>query len=491
MSEPTALRPLGALELYSSTRHHIGIYLCVTITARYQLPANTSIADQEAALTAALASVVQDQPLLRVGILKQDTCKPTFSHVAHINLRNHIEWRSSNAQTSDEYEAEVAATQGWLHDQRWPDIETRPPWKIIVIRPADGVFSRPQLDVMFGYHHALADGTGGKEFHQHLLAALKAQGVTPITGDPAIELSFPEVPELPESLEEVIGFKNTYPFLARTLWDMIAPSFLKSRKALPWTANPICLTNPYKTRVRPLDLDSDILQSLIAASRDNSTTLTGLLHALILTSLSRRLPADQASSFSSTTPINLRPWLSPSANPALKAKLRALVTTAQTSHPAPVVAALRDPSATDQLIWQSARRLRQDLTQSTATLPVDDVAGLLPLIPDMFAFWRSKEGKPRGATWEVSNLGVLRQAGGGGDGDRDAGCWSITRSLFTNGAMVAGPAIGLNAISVEGAGLTVAVTWQEGDVEEELVEGVGSDALAFAKRWYETGKFLE
>ena len=213
--------------------------------------------------------------------------------------------------------------------------------------------------------------------------------------------------------------------------------------------------------------------------------MPGLLHALILTSLSRRLPADQASSFASTTPINLRPWLSPTANPALKAKLRALVTTAQTSHPAPVVAALRDPSATDQLIWQSARRLRQDLTQCTATLPVDDVAGLLPLIPDMFAFWRSKEGKPRDATWEVSNLGVLRQAG------EDGGCWSITRSLFTNGAMVAGPAIGFNAISVEGAGLTVAVTWQEGDVEEELVERVGSDVLAFAKHWYETGKFLE
>ena len=432
-------------------------------------------------MTAALASVVQDQPLLRVGILREDTCKPTFSHVVHIDLRNHIEWRSSNAQTSEEYGADVATTQGWLNDQLWPDIETRPPWKIIVIRPADGIFSQPHLDVMFGYHHSLADGTGGREFHQHLLAALGGQGATPMTGDPPVELSFPETPELPDALEEVVSFKNTFLYLAGIYFNMALPSFLKSPR---WTANPIHLSNPYRTRVSTLDLDSGILKSLISASREHSTTLTGLFHALILTSLARRLPADQVSSFASATPINLRPWLSTNANPALKTKLRSLVTSHQAVHPAPIVASLRDLSATDRLIWENARLIKEDLNRHIATIPVNDAAGLLPLIPNMFDFFRSKEGKPRDDTWEISNLGVLRQTGGDSP-------WRITRALFANGAMVAGPAIGFNAISVEGSGLTVGVSWQEGDIEEELVEGVRSDLLAFATRWYETGKFLE
>lgn len=470
-------------ELFCSTRHHLGIYRCVAVSARYQLPPSTCAANQEASLTAALTSVVKDQPLLRVGILKQDTGKATFSHTARINLRNHLEWRSSNAQTTDEYEAELATTQGWVHDQLWPDIEVRPPWRMIAQSPSEGLFTETHVDVLFAFHHALTDGTGGKEFHQHLIAALRAQGTTAITNDSPLELSFPDAPELPEPQEQVIAFKNTSPFLARTAWDMLGPSFLKPRKPRPWTAKPICLSNPYKTRVHPIYLESAILQSLVKASRDHSTTLTGLLHALILISLSRRLPPSEASSFASSTPISLRPWISPKANPAFKTKLRALVTAHRSHHPSSLVSALRAPSATDDLIWQTSYRVKQELNHRMAKIPVNDIAGLMPLVPDFFDFWTSKEGKPRDTTWEVSNVGALRQGDGTG--------WKITRAMFTNGAMVAGSSIGFNVASVEGSGLTVSVTWQEGDVPEELVEGVRADVSAFAERWHQAGKFLE
>ena len=483
-------------ELFSSSRHHLGIYHCVAVTARYHLPPALAPAataqDTETSLLTAVASVVQDQPALRVGILHEGNCKATtFSHVVRVDLRNHVEWRPSAGTSRDEYEAELASTQAWLHDQRWPDIETRPPWRIIVLRPAHGLFPEPHLDITFAYHHSLMDGTAGKEFHEHLLTALRTT-TTATTPNPVFELSFPEPPELPSSQEDAICFKNSYTFLARTVWDMIRPASLlpKSPSKTPWTSRPITLSAPYKTRVRPIDLDASALASLLRASRDHETTLTGTLHALILTSLARRLPPSEAGSFASSTPISLRPWLTdaPTRQP-----LRVLITAHTTAHPPAIVSGLRAAQPSDEAVWQNARRVKADITKRTSRLPADDVAGLLPLIPDLASFWRSKDGKPRDAAWEVSNLGVLRQGGSSSGGDGEQGgdrAWRISRAFFTNGAMIAGPAIGFNAISVEGAGLTVTVTWQEGDVPEDLVEGVRSDVLAFAERWHSTGSFF-
>lgn len=489
-SSSTSLTP--PRELFSSARHHLGIYRCVVVTARYQIPLGT---DPIPAVTSAVAALVRDQPFLRVGILDEDTATPTFSHLTEVDLGKHIEWREADAATPDEYDAEVARTQGWLHDQFFPEMETRSPWKMLCLRPRDAAVqgaSNQVVDIFFAYHHALTDGTGGREFHQHLLAALQQQQqqqqLSPLPGtqEGAVPsqtlLSFPEPPHLPEAQEDAIPFRNSYLYLLRTAWTMLAPAFLKPRKPPIWAGADVDFSTPYVTRIRPLFFSSEQAQRFVAASRSHKSTLTTALHGVILASLVKRLSAKEAQSFLCTTPISLRPWMKEGADEAVKGKLRTMVTGHVFTFTPKQLAPFRAPGAdVDALIWQNGERIKLDLMKRVATMPADEITSLLPMVPDFIQYWRVKDGIKREATWEISNVGVISAADSSPSSSvNDSSTrWRHVSAIFTNGAMVAGAGIGVNVISVEGGVLTIAISWQETVVAEELVEGLASDITNF------------
>ncbi|KAH7310523.1 alcohol acetyltransferase [Stachybotrys elegans] len=475
-TSPTPLRPLSHIERFSSTRHHLGIYRCVVVTCRY----HASHPLTPSRLYAALAVLIRAHPMLRVGILNQHTSTPCFSHVPEVDLRNHLDFRPVETVASrDEYEAEVAKVQGWRHNQLWQDIETLPPWQLIVLTPPAGMFAQHTYDLVFGYHHSLADGTGGRVFHELLLTALNQPSQPPSSPH---SLSFPTPPLLPEAQQDVIDYKSSPTFVLGAIWSSMAPAWLQPPKQPIWHGRHIDYSLPYITRVSPVDIDADTLSSLLKACRRHSTSLTGLLHALALTSLSLHLPAADAPAFVSATPINARPYLSPSANPDLLHTLRVLISSQSHSHSSSVVAAFRDPAADlDALIWSNAQRIKNELTERASTLPLDDPISLTRYISDWFAYWRKKDGQPREDSWEISNIGAIKEPG------TDT---AISRILFTNGAMVAGPAIGLNVGSVAGHGLTIAISWQDAIVPDSVIQQLSSDFAAFTTRFHKTGKFM-
>jgi len=445
------------------------------MTCRYELPPDLSCLDN--AVITALTAVINDQPLLRVGILKEDTNEPTFSHITQIDLQHHFDVLDAEAATEEEFTAEGARRAARMHDQQWKDVAKRPPWKITVMKPQKGTFPKPTIDIFFSFHHSLMDGTGGREFHQHLVVALRT---TAPQANPPTKLNFADAPELPEPEEEAVGFKHSYSFMAKVLWKtFFQPSFLKPKPA--FAGKNISLTHPHVTRALPVDFPPEVLASLVKGARENGTSLTGLLQALILTSFSMRLSAEEGSAgLQCTTPINLRPYLLPSANQALKTKLRAAVTALTTDHPPSVVSSLRE-NPSDELIWQSARRVKDDLVSWIAKIPNDDPTGLIHMISDLMSFFRNKDGQPRETLWECSNVGPFQQ-------DKAENGWKVTRFMFSGSPMVAGAAVGFNTASVDG--LTITLTWQEGILDAELLEGVARDLLQWADRWHQQGKFI-
>ena len=474
-------------EHFSSTRHHIGIYRCVTVTCRYQANASSAAQAQldTAKLYPALATVVAAQPMLRVGILGQDTNKAHFSHLKEVDLRNHVFFKTLACESAEKYEALVAEQQGWHHDQLWPDLETRPPWRLAVLQPGPDINQEIQsVDLVFAFHHSLMDGTSGRRFHELLLAALNDPSQPSCSSPDAPHLlSFPNAPKLPEAQEDVIPFTNSIPYVAKTLWTELGPDMLKPRKIVPWHGKAIDFSIPHKTRVRPVDIPHEVIGSLLKACREHSTTLTGLFHALTLVSYARNLATDEAKSFAASTPINLRPYFGPNADPELKDLLRCLITSFSHEYSAEAVAAVRRPETDlDALIWQNAKRIKTELVERLATLPKDDINGLLKYVGDWFDFWEKKKGKTRSESWEVSNIGVLPRP------PPDA-TWAITRLLFTNGSMVAGPALGVNIASAEKGILTAGISWQDTVVPDELVDSLERDLKAYPQRLHETGKF--
>ncbi|KAL7810831.1 alcohol acetyltransferase [Trichoderma gracile] len=511
---PHLLRKLGDIEHFSSSRHHLGIYRCVTVTARHQHPPSSSSShltstSPSPAFLAALSHVVRHQPMLRVGIAADDSNDAHFTHIPSIDLRDHVSVTLIPCQTAQEYEDRVAQQQGWEHDQKFANIAERPPWRITILRPSGDV--PPELqgieDVFFAFHHALMDGTSGRLFHEMLLAAPSYQGSsssssssTSDEADPV--LSFPNPPSLPESQEQGIDFTLSWSYTLRTLWTELGPSFLKPAKQPIWNAIPIDLSLPYRTRVKAIDYSPEQLSLLLSACRSHGVTLTALLHSLVLTALAKRIASpEEAPAFAAATPLSLRPYLSPvRSDPAHASSLRCLVAGCSHEFSPDAVAALRAQDAdVNALIWRNAQHVKAELAQKLAKIPQDDIMGLLKYISDWFAFWRGRDGKQRADSWEISNIGVLKNnnpqtndAQGEHEDKKDeegdeAGIPRATRLLFTNGAMVAGPPMGINVASVAGSAFTIGLSWQDRVVEEELMERLAEDLVSFAARFQETG----
>ncbi|KAL7792108.1 alcohol acetyltransferase [Trichoderma ceciliae] len=490
---PKILRKLGDNEHYSSSRHHLGIYRCVTVACRHLHPPSSH--PQGTAISpsffAALASVVREQPMLRVGITADDSNNARFTHIPQIDLRNHVSVIAVPCQTVQEYEDKVAEHQGWQHDQMYQHLDALPPWRISILRPSsdnENVLSqlRGHEDVFFAFHHSLMDGTSGRRFHEMLLSALVYRAKEELPAEPACVLSFPEPPSpMPESQEDIVSFTLSMRYTLGILWGEYGPSFLKAPKQPIWNAIPINLSLPYKTRVKAVDISAETLAVLLTACRGHSVTITALLHSLLLASLSARIPSPtEAPAFAAATPINLRPFTSPSSmNPACVSSLRCLVGTC-THHFSPeTVAALRAPNAdTTALIWQNAQRVKGEIAAKLSTLPKDDIMGILKFIGDWFAFWRGRDGKQRADSWEISNIGVLKNLD-----DADADAPRATRLLFTNGAMAAGSPMGINVASVAGSNLTIGLSWQDKVVEDELIDQLTEDLSAYAAKFHETG----
>ncbi|KAL7912535.1 alcohol acetyltransferase [Trichoderma velutinum] len=488
---PQILRKLGDNEHFSSSRHSLGIYRCVTVSCRYAHPPSshpngTSISPS---FFAALATVIKDQPMMRVGITGDDTNDAHFIHIPTIDLRNQVSVIAVPCQSVQEYEDKVAEHQGWEHDQMFQDLDVRPPWRITILRPssdnADVIEQlKGQEDVFFSFHHALMDGTSGRRFHEMLLATPAYQGQQ-VPAEPEHVLSFPEPPSsLPEPQEQVVDFTLSIGYTMRTLWTALGPSFLQLPKQPIWNAIPVDLSLPYKTRIKPIDISPEVLTTLLSACREHSVTITALVHSLVLASLSSRIPSPtEAPTFTAMTPISLRPFTSPSMNPAYVTSLRCLVAAASHHFTPEAVAALRAPDAdTTVLIWQNAQHVKDELTTKLNSLPKDDIMAMLKYVGDWFSFWRGKDGKPRTESWELSNIGVLKNPEAQADVPR------ATRMLFTNGALAAGPPIAVNVASVAGSKFTIGLTWQDAVVNEEVMNQLTEDLTSYAAKFHETGK---
>ncbi|KAK7429377.1 Alcohol acetyltransferase [Neonectria magnoliae] len=471
-SSPRALRPLSGIELYSSTRHSRGLYRCVVFSARYLHPAPPG------AILAALGRLVAAQPMLRVGILGEDTDSAHFSHVLEVDLWKHLETWTIPAGAG--YDAGISGVHAWCHDQLWPDIATRPPWKVIVAKPETNTpGEEPFEDVVFAFHHSLMDGTSAKRFQEQFVAALNDVSSD---SDPSPVLQFPDPPVLPEAQEDVIPYTNSTLFMGRLVWNEYAPAFLKAAKPAIWSGAPIDFALPHCARVRAVDISAAAVASMVAQSRSHSASVTSLIQALCLASMARRIPAEDAPAFTASTPFNMRPYMSATANPAVRDSFRVCISETAHEYPAAAVDALRRPDADlDALIWHHAKQVKDELRTRAGTLPADDPINLLRFISDWSSHWSKKNGQPRDGSWEISSLGAMR--------NDSPGRHRISRVLFTNSIMVTGQPFSVSVASAPSGALTAGISWNVGVVSDEVMEGLAEDLLAYTTRLHETGSF--
>ncbi|KAL2269894.1 hypothetical protein VTJ83DRAFT_2078 [Remersonia thermophila] len=472
-SPSEVIRPLGPCEIYSSSRHALGFYKCVANTCQYSV-LRTKLGDRglHDILETAVANVILATPSLAVGIVGQDGSHPHFVRLPSIRTEHHIEL--INTSRRDTNDSMLLRTLERLHDQPWPEIEQRPPWKLTII--LDNQLSEDEMlvfDAIFTAHHAIVDGRSTSEFHTRLLNELNGP-LTPPSELTNGTLNMARPHDFPPTLEQLIAFSTSWGFLARTLFRELGPKWLQSGESGSiWTGAAVT-PEPCRTRLRLVIIPAASVPAVLGACRRHNTTLTALLHALILLSLSKNLKPDQAPAFQSSTPIDLRPFVKGHSQSGGTESLFGVYVTAQTHcYKSDVVAQLRDrPSAAE--VWTIAATLRKSIRQHLDNIPRDDIMSMLGWVTDWKKFWLSKGGKPRQDTWEVSNIGSMSPSHEESDEPEQRG-WKIQRSIMSQSAMVAGAAIGISVSGVTGCGINLALGWQEGIVEEVIVDALTSD----------------
>lgn len=438
----------------------------------------------------AIARVISDCPTLCAAIKNADSKKPTWIHIGSVDLDEHVQWiELDESMDADEFLQEKISAE---IDTRFSGLGYRPGWRVVVIQHA----SNDALDVIFTWNHAHSDGMGGKIFLEKLLVALSTSRNTDsksLTRD-GRKLDCPHTSTLfPPCTETLTKLPTSTEFLLQQFWNEKKPACLFPRQgAANWAP---MVKDSYKTKFRTCSIDRETLSGILKACRHRKTTITALLHGLVLMSLASQLREEQAQTFTSFTAIDQRrflpsrplkyPWLEPSKTVAN------YVTSTGHDFYNSLVAQMRSCNAkyeaghlsTEQLklVWSAASKVREDIESRLKKGLKDDRVGLMKLVSNAQALFEKGVQKPRQRSWLVSNLGVVdgtaKDDAAGIDRDQEA--WDIRRVRFTLSAQVPDAALLLAAVSVKGGEFILTCTWQDGVVEDALAELV----VGHLKKW--------
>ncbi|KAI1750734.1 hypothetical protein F4782DRAFT_532223 [Xylaria castorea] len=502
--KPSMIRPLGNVECYEFHMLQLGFLRSTIVNSRYTIPPSLAAPEHRDRVVAwvedAIARVVLEHPALRLDVVNADTKRPAWVAVDQVDFTHHVTWEDVDG-TAGNYEETLRDRIGKRLDEPYVNLAGRPQWRVLVLFKTG---EHPCLDIVFDYSHAFSDGTSGKIFHESLLRALntteteKEGAQNRVLTNRTLEIP-PSARALPPPVEKVAKFTVSAKFAISTAWKELRPAgLIASPSAAHAHWAPIRAT-PYATRFRTFDIEAAAVRNVLTACRAHATTVTGLLHALVLASMAARIPPRDATAFTGSTALDLRRYLGQPV-PGLDPRRTMADYVSQTAHEfdadlvreiRAAAAALSDdtpPSPTlVDLVWRCATRVRGEIQKRLDRGLKNDLVGLMRLVPDWRAQFRTEAGKPRPYSFVVTNLGVLDGDPGAAaeeavadavreEEEEDRGrSWAIEHAVFAISAEVCGAAFQVSPISVRDGALCVGCSWQECVVDGELAEAIVAD----------------
>lgn len=438
------------MERWSTQVHSLGYYYNVSMTARYTSPPGQRLTRQ--ILFNALEAVIRVYAPLGLTILDENTAKPRFARLKSIDLDQAVTFIKLSGQSEEAQQEEFDQIFAKQHSMSFHRLGELPVWRILVIEPEKYDATARGVDVSFVYHHAIGDGASGQTFHMALLKALDSPPSTVGEMQTPYVITPPPL-QLLGPLETLVPLPLTLIYLLRTMWTRVwfpptpSPTF--------WCGTPIHVTpGGLKTTFRTITFPAHIVTPLLAACRAEKTTVTALLQILIAARFFAALPEKSTSTLASTIAVNLRRAMPESVTDET---MGVFVCSSSSKH---------SRAAFERMsIWELARGCRKQLESRVRAGTRNADVGLLRHVGDFEKHFRGRIGKPHEYSFEISNLGVFKGKGAGG--------WDIpTRVVFSQSANVASCPVDFSVISVKGGDLVVAISFQEGGLEPELMKRV-------------------
>ena len=479
------VRPLGHMERLQTALHATREMCATVITCRYAIPQSvlqpqTPTADEavlhklDDIVTDAIARSLLEHPALLVGQDDENAASPSFTRIDEVDLDHHITWITVGED--GDYETRFQERTQWSLDTWFTDQQTRPGWRISIMRETD---ASSHFDLIFAWNHVHIDGIGGKIFHETLLRQLNPQSNS---SPPYIERHVLKVPaklNMPPPQEKVAKHPTSKRFAAKTVWAELKPPFMNGKVPSNASWCPIRV-DTYGTKYRCITTGPSATKNLLEACRRHDTTLTGLLHGLCLISVALQL-GSQAPALTGDTAIDQRRFLptKPAAYPWFEPHKAAnnFVTILQHTFSSQTVSKIHTQcrsaksqidilAVAEDIVWSAAKKSRRELQDRIEKGLKDDITGLFKFVNDWPKQLKENARKPRGSSWAVTNLGVI---------DGGTGEWKITKALFQIPAEQAAAAFGLACVSVRGGDFNTVLQWQDGVLDDAMGDKLASD----------------
>ncbi|KAK7701429.1 Alcohol acetyltransferase [Botryosphaeria dothidea] len=465
-------------------RHALGYYRALIVTGRYTMPNGFSF--NKESFYPALKHCISTHPMLSAAIKGEQTEAPEFIRPATLNLSDHVEFLKSIEPANAGMHAELEALKPRLchtHDQLFSNVDSVPPWKIVVVPIANDANPKACW-ILFSYSHSHGDGPSALFFHRTLLHALRDPSLPPSTTATTNPIFTPPATPLLPPIELTVPLPITWSFLLLPVLSSYLPTALSillprlfRASVTPqtpdtWAGTPTAYDAPaFRTGAAFAVAAPATVAALLRQCRARrGVKLTGVLHALVVRALGASLPADgRARAFVAQTAIDLR-RLVPGG--AWRGAFGLGVSVAY--HAFPRADAAAAAGTFDEAFWASAKETTAHLAERAGTL-VDQPIGLLRYLRSFRGWLEGMMGKTRDSSYEISNIlvfdpeeGEQRRGGGGG--------WGIDGMVFSQPANATGSPVNFNVVTTKGGDMVVSLTWQKG------VLGVEQDEDEWAKR---------
>jgi hypothetical protein len=459
----------GLLGEYFGARHSYGHYRSCAVTGSYiQVAGNPwNFESLIKGLQYALYRTIKRHAALSYGVVT-DTDTETETRKACLLQLSAIHWEdvtdiSFSTSLDGGEDDKLAEKLGVAHQHLFTEQHQRPAWNLVVLihqDPLSHAISR--VDLGFVSHHAIADGTSCAAFHKSLLTYWNQ-----MQHEMATPSEWPYV--VPQDLLRHPFMEEVFPFL---LEKRDSPSQnIRSDKSCsldPWTANLPCLPSmeDYVSYVKFITIPAAQVNEILSFCHGLKITLTGLLHSLIVIYLSKTIK--EAHGFCGSTPVSLRRFTAITND-----EIANYISCISHDWQDPLVSSARscseDAKDEQKIISEISLQFHAEVVQE-----VDNflVAGAilfdrLSAIKDFDQYCQASLKTKRSTTYEVSNVGLVRLPQ---ITEKDE--VKLEKLVFTQSGNVFGEPIGCSVVSLADGPLTLALHWQDGALDEEVVHGL-------------------
>ncbi|KAL2820263.1 hypothetical protein BDW59DRAFT_174590 [Aspergillus cavernicola] len=443
------LQPLGRLEHVSASCHHLGFFN-VGVSAHYKLSESSFPAPfyLRRLIFAAAGDVIRRHRILSAIPVGKDSPDTLFTSLQSVDLdrittflkRSHPPGGASGIE-----DKHLDAVHEEQHNTNFKsEYDTLPFWRLIVLQD---IGLESGFTVSFIYHHAIGDGVSGLVFHNAFLDALGVASYKCL-----FEYSIEGIIEPDENTSLLLPLEQLHPLPTNPVSPSPSATNLKE-----WTGCPI--RTPCKSCWTSLCFSPGTSEAFFQECKEQGAPVTSAVSSILTTALSRILPTT-AEALTCIIPVSLHPWLKLPRN-VTDSAIGTYINATR----------VQFTRASSKDIWAGARHASKAINDYLANVspsgePYTAVA-VFKTISDVSLVFKSLFGKPRDAVFEVTNTG--RFSASTTTRTERFFRWQVGKVMFGRSSVVSGAVVTVSVGTGGGGSITVGISWQEGVVEEEIM----------------------